>query len=150
MAQRGLAASAVCLKGRVFRRVSAETFPNGEFYVCKMMYRSVWSEPMGAGWATDYPYAGINLMTRIAGAHQDAGEPRRKRLSELLGGSPHRRRAFPVSVSDWIRCRDGGIFSRRGPAAEDYLLKGGFLWVDDFWGTHAWRRVVSGDSQGPA
>src|SRR5688572_11816036 len=41
-------------------------FPNGEFYVCKVMYRQVWSELMGAGWATDYPYAGINLMTRVS------------------------------------------------------------------------------------
>jgi hypothetical protein len=21
----------------------------------------------------------------------------------------------------------------------DYLLKGGFFWVDDFWGTEAWE-----------
>ena len=25
----------------------------------------------------------------------------------------------------------------------DYLLKGGFLWVDDFWGTWEWNQWVS-------
>jgi hypothetical protein len=30
-----------------------------------------------------------------------------------------------------------------------YLLKGGFLWVDDFWGTRAWD-VVGRDAQGAA
>src|SRR5687767_136288 len=47
-------------------RFPPANFPNGDFYVCKVMYESVWSEPMGAGWSTDYPYAGINLMTRIS------------------------------------------------------------------------------------
>ena len=27
-------------------------------------------------------------------------------------------------------------------ALHDYLLKGGFLWVDDFWGEYAWQHWV--------
>jgi hypothetical protein len=30
------------------------------------MYTSVVSEANGMGWGTDYPYAGINLMTRVS------------------------------------------------------------------------------------
>ena len=30
------------------------------------MYRQVRYEALGMGWATDYPYAGINLMTRFS------------------------------------------------------------------------------------
>ena len=41
-------------------------FEDGAFSVCKVQYTSVRYEEMGVGWATDYPYAGINLMTRLA------------------------------------------------------------------------------------
>ena len=41
-------------------------FEDGAFTVCKLQYTSVRSEDMGIGWATDYPYAGINLMTRLS------------------------------------------------------------------------------------
>ena len=41
-------------------------FADGTFTHCKLMYTSVRSEANGIGWATDYPYAGINLMTRVA------------------------------------------------------------------------------------
>jgi len=43
-----------------------ENFSDGSFTVCKLKYRSVRSEWLGMGWATDYPYAGINLTTRVA------------------------------------------------------------------------------------
>ena len=47
-------------------------FGDGAFTHCKIMYTSVGARPNGMGWATDYPYAGINLMTRVVGADQDA------------------------------------------------------------------------------
>jgi hypothetical protein len=47
-------------------RYPAPGFEDGAFTVCKVEYTSVRSEPWGLGWATDYPYAGINLMTRLS------------------------------------------------------------------------------------
>src|SRR5258708_30614450 len=41
-------------------------FEDGAFSVCKVQYTSVRYEEMGVGWATDYPYAGINLTTRLS------------------------------------------------------------------------------------
>ena len=41
-------------------------FEDGSFSVCKIQYTSVRYEEMGVGWSTDYPYAGINLMTRLS------------------------------------------------------------------------------------
>ena len=32
----------------------------------------------------------------------------------------------------------------------DYLLKGGFLWADDFWGEYAWHGLAESDFQGAA
>ena len=120
-------------------RFPPHDFPNGDFYVCKMMYRSVWREEMGAGWATDYPYAGINLMTRIS-------ELTKTPVSRDKNGDPN---YWVVQLTDdaLFRCpfligSDVGTaeFSPAEAARlREYLLKGGFLWVDDFWGTHAWQ-----------
>jgi hypothetical protein len=120
-------------------RFPPANFENGDFYVCKMMYRSVWREDMGAGWATDYPYAGINLMTRIA-------ELTKTPISRDSSGAPN---YWVVQLTDPALFRCPFIIGSDVGTAEfsalesqrlrEYLLKGGFLWVDDFWGTHAWQ-----------
>ena len=104
------------------------------------MYRSVRSEANGMGWATDYPYAAINLLTRV-------GEITKTRISRDARGDPNY----------WVvRATDAALFTCPFTMATDvgtaefsddeveglraYLLKGGFLWVDDFWGTAAWEQ----------
>jgi len=47
-------------------RFPPKHFADGILTHCKLMYTSVRSEANGIGWSTDYPYAGINLMTRTA------------------------------------------------------------------------------------
>ena len=121
-------------------RIPPKDFNDGRFTVCKWMFRSDRSEPGGIGWSTDYPFGEINLLIR---------------LSELT--------KIPVSrdnrgdVNYWVvRLTDDQLFkcpiligSDVGTAAlsdaevqrlRQYLLKGGFLWVDDFWGTAAWEQ----------
>ena len=67
----GLAATAAAQWGRlpegpwVPPRFRPAGFQDGAFTHCKLMYRSVRSEANGMGWATDYPYAAINLLTRV-------------------------------------------------------------------------------------
>ena len=110
------------------------------FGVCRIMYTSVRREPSGGGWRTDYPYGEINLMIR---------------LSELTKTPVHfegeRQPAHYV-----VRLTDEALFDCPFTIASDvgtigltdaeavqlrlYLLKGGFLWVDDFWGTAAWTQ----------
>jgi len=120
-------------------RFPPRRFTDGAFVHCKIMYRSVWREANGYGWSTDYPYAGINLMIRIS------------ELTKTPISVDHRNEPnyWVVQLTDdaLFRCpftmgSDVGTaeFSPREVAAlRDYLLKGGFLWVDDFWGTHAWE-----------
>ena len=121
-------------------RVPPKHFNDGRFTICKWMFQSNRSEPGGIGWSTDYPFGEINLLTR---------------LSELT--------TTPVSrdgrgdVNYWVvRLTDDQLFdcplligTDVGTAAisdaeaqrlRQYLLKGGFLWVDDFWGTAAWEQ----------
>src|SRR5258706_15873374 len=47
-------------------RYPSMNFEDGAFTVCKIEYTSVRREDKGQGWSTDYPYAGINLMTRLS------------------------------------------------------------------------------------
>src|SRR6185436_2344262 len=41
-------------------------FGDGEFTICKWMFRSNRPEPGGIGWSTDYPFGEINLLTRLS------------------------------------------------------------------------------------
>jgi hypothetical protein len=115
-------------------------FEDGAFSLCKMMFTSVYSEPMGVGWSTDYPYAGVNLMTRVS-------ELTKTPISKNQRGEPN---YWVVRLTDdaLFRCpfvmgADVGTLefsSREITHLREYLLKGGFLWVDDFWGTPAWEQ----------
>ena len=121
-------------------RFPPEHFEDGGFSVCKMMYTSVYSEPQGVGWSTDYPYAGINLMTRVS-------ELTKTPISRDSRGQPN---YWVVRLTDpalfqcpFLMAADVGTLEFRPdevPRLREYLLKGGFLWVDDFWGTPAWEQ----------
>ncbi len=123
-------------------RYPPKDFEDGSFMICKLKYTSVRSEPMGMGWSTDYPYAGINLMIR---------------MSELTRAPITRNENENSEPTYWVvrltdpalfRCpilmgTDVGTMGLSGEEAarlRQYLLKGGFLWVDDFWGTRAWQQ----------
>ena len=91
------------------------------------------------GWATDYPYAGINLMTRYS-------ELTTARVSLDSRREPNH---WVVRVMDdeFFNCpftmaADVGTIGLSPEEVQQLqacLLKGGFLWVDDFWGSRAWR-----------
>jgi len=121
-------------------RYAPPGFEDGAFTVCKVQYTSVRYEDMGVGWATDYPYAGINLMQRMS-------ELTKTPVSRDEKGNPN---YWVVKLTDeaLFRCpftvaSDVGTIGLSDEEAQRlraYLLKGGFLWVDDFWGTPAWEQ----------
>lgn len=117
----------------------AETHETG-FSHCKLMFRSNRREANGMGWATDYPYAGINLLTRV-------GELTKTRISRDEEGEPNywvtRATDDALFQCPFLMATDvGTAYFTPDEAAKlrDYFLKGGFLWVDDFWGTRAWNQ----------
>jgi hypothetical protein len=127
-------------EGSLPARYAPPQMPDGSFVVCRLSYRSVRVEPMGIGWQTDYPYAEINLTTRLS-------ELTKTRVSRDHEGHPNH---FVVRLTDdaLFNCpitvaSDVGSLGFRPEEIDrlrTYLLKGGFLWVDDFWGTLAWRQ----------
>ena len=129
-------------EGNMPPRFPPPTLPDRDFAFCKIMYTSVRSEPLGMGWSTDYPYAGINLMIRFS------------ELTKAPVSMDHRN-----DPNHWVvRLTDDELFhcpftmasdvgtigftSEEVARLREYLLKGGFLWVDDFWGTRAWNHWV--------
>ena len=119
-------------------------FPNvtdfdGSWHFCRLMYRSVRSQQRGLGWGTDYPYADINFSTRLSELT--------KTQVGMQDGEPNHLVVRPTDPElfqcPFVMASDPGSagFSPEDAAGlRDYLLKGGFLWVDDFWGTLAWRQ----------
>jgi hypothetical protein len=124
--------------GRSPRWAQADDF-DGSFLYCRGFYNSVRFEESGQGWRTDYPGADTNFSVRLA-------ELTRVSLKLDQNHQPHH---VVVSLTDPLLHRCGVLFMEdvgtMGLTAEEvehlraYFLKGGFLWVDDFWGTPAWE-----------
>jgi hypothetical protein len=111
---------------------------DGDFRFCRMMYRQVRSHQRGLGWGTDYPDAEINFSIRLS-------ELTKTRVSRSPDNEPNH---FVVRPTDdalylcpFIIMSDpgsAGFTDEDAAALRSYLLKGGFLWVDDYWGPWAW------------
>ena len=124
-------------------RFSPATLPDRDFAFCKIMYDRVRYEDLGMGWGTDYPYAGINLMLRYSDltmgrvSWDERGEPNHwvVRLTDAeLFNCPFTMAADVGTI---------GLSQAEALGLREYLLKGGFLWVDDFWGSRAWDHWAS-------
>ena len=120
-------------------RYMPDALPDRDFAVCRLEYTQVRREPSGGGWRTDYPYGEINFSIRLS-------ELTRTRVSLNGARDPNH---YVVRLTDprlfecpFLIASDVGTVGLSALEAEGlrtYLLKGGFLWVDDFWGTAAWE-----------
>ncbi len=110
---------------------------DGSWHFCRLMYTQARRYERGMGWGTDYPNADINFSTRLS-------ELTKTQVGQYAEGPNH----LVVRPTDpelfqcpFVMASDPGSagFSRAdADALREYLLKGGFLWVDDFWGPWAW------------
>lgn len=130
-------------RGRFPPRYPAVTSFDGGFNFCRLMYNSDRSERGGSGWSTDYWDADINFSNRL-------GELTKTTISRRPDGTPNH---LTVRLNDpllfqcpFLSATDVGTAFFSDDEAEvlrNYLLKGGFLWVDDFWGPYAWESWVN-------
>ena len=93
----------------------------------------------GGGWSVDYPRADINMSIRLS------------ELTKTTVGfaGPEDPKHVVIRLTDptlfqcpFIMMTEVGAayFSdAEAEALRNYLLKGGFLWADDFWGEYAWE-----------
>jgi hypothetical protein len=108
------------------------------FLFCRLQYDMARRFPSGYGWSTDYPRSDRNFMTRLPQltntrvTHWSDGEP---------GHAVVRATDPDIFLCPFVFASDIGTVGLSGEEIEalrEYLVKGGFLWVDDFWGERAW------------
>jgi len=115
----------------------AEDF-DGSFQFCRVVFRQIQGGD-GGDWSVDWPRADENLSIRLS-------ELTKTPVSMDTAGNP---RPLLVQLSDpvffhcpFIMMTEVGntyLDDVESKNLREYLLKGGFLWVDDFWGEYAWQ-----------
>jgi hypothetical protein len=138
LAQRGWGRGYGRGEGGIPPRFAQSSDFDGGFQFCRLMYRQARQHQRGLGWGTDYPDAEINFSIRLS-------EMTKTSVSRGPGNEPNH---FVVQPTDealfqcpFIIMSDPGSAGFTEPdvaALRSYLLKGGFLWADDYWGPWAW------------
>jgi hypothetical protein len=120
------------------RRPGPDSF-DGSFNFCRIAFRGA-SNGDGGGWGVDYDRADVNLSIRLSeltktpiSIDRRTGEPNHLVLQLTDPELFH----CPFIMMTEV----GSLFLDNEEAARlrEYLLKGGFLWADDFWGPWAWE-----------
>jgi hypothetical protein len=127
--------------GYYLRTPTPQSF-DGRFNFCRVM-TSYSSTGRGDGWMVDYPRADINLSIRLS-------ELTKTQISLAAAGEPNH---LVVRLTDpeLFQCpfimmtEVGNVYFEPEEAQRlrEYLMKGGFLWADDFWGSYAWEHFHS-------
>ncbi len=88
-----------------------------------------------ARWETDFPEGDKNFVFRLAELTAVGlnPEPSTRRLTDP---DLHQFPFLYMCDVGWMHLSDAEVENLR-----DYLLKGGFLWVDDFWGHGEWMNL---------
>ena len=132
------------------RAPTPESF-DGSFNFCRIMFPHDPSfDGYASAWWVDYPRADINLSIRLS-------ELTKTRISRQPDGEPNH---LVMDFNDpamfncpFIMMTEPGaayIGQTEAVHLREYLLKGGFLWADDFWGTDAWEHFAGELVEGPA
>jgi hypothetical protein len=127
-------------EGSFIPRYAPAHMPDADFTVCRLEYTRVVIEDMGVGWQTDYPFSERNLMTRLSELTKTpiSRDERREPNTWVVRATDPQLFNCPYLVASDVGTI--GFNPAEVIGLRDYLLKGGFLWVDDFWGPAAWER----------
>jgi len=118
-----------------------DTSFTGDFTFCRLAYRIAYDGD-GGGWGVDYPRADENFSIRLSELTKapvnfdSAGDPNHYVIvpvAEELGNCPF------IMMSEFGATH---FEPDEAKALRDYMMKGGFLWVDDAWGEYAWEHWV--------
>ena len=108
--------------------------PHDVFTFARIRYRSAPFERRSLAWYTDYPDADLNLSYRL-----------QQFTSIKVNPEPKLLRPTDPELFDypWVFMSGVGnivLDEEEAGALRRYLLNGGFLMVDDFWGENEWDR----------
>ena len=111
---------------------------DGSWQFCRVWFRQNRAGD-GGGWSVDYPRADINMSVRLSELTK----------TTVSFAGPEDPKHVVIRLTDptlyqcpFIMMTEVGaayIDDDEAEALRNYLLKGGFLWADDFWGEYAWE-----------
>jgi uncharacterized protein DUF4159 len=111
---------------------------DGSFHFCRVAFRGIQGGD-GGGWSTDYRDADLNLSTRLSELTKTpVSFNERTREANHLIVQLTQPELFQCPFIMMFEVGNFYIDEVEAKNLRDYLLKGGFLWVDDFWGSYAW------------
>jgi len=129
-------------RGYPAKFAQAKDFGRG-FNFCRGVYTSGRREAGGQGWSTDYPDAELNFSIRLS-------ELTKTRVTKDAQGAPEhvvvRLTEEALYQCPYLHMEDVGTAAfTEGEVLglRTYLLKGGFIWADDYWGSYAWQNWAS-------
>jgi hypothetical protein len=111
---------------------------DGSFIYCRGFYTSAYREAGGQGWSTDYPGADNNFSVRLSElttVHVKLDAQRQPNYVVVSLTDPLLYRC-PILFMEDVGTME--LSEQEVVNLREFFLKGGFLWVDDFWGSLAW------------
>jgi hypothetical protein len=114
---------------------NAPGFEKDVFTFCRLRYRSVWdgSRRSRGNWITDFPDSDLNLSFRLQQMTSLKVDPDGRFL---------RLNSKDLANYPWIYMVEPGrleLDEEEARILREYLLNGGFLMADDFWGEAQWE-----------
>ena len=126
-------------RGRFFTQIRTATPADhdGAFHFCRVAYGG--GRGGGGGWGVDYPQADSNLSIRLSELTKtpvsfDAAREPNHLVVRLTDAE-----LFQCPFVMMTEVGDAYLEDEEVARLREYLLKGGFLWADDFWGSRAWE-----------
>jgi hypothetical protein len=127
-------------------RLATPALHDGSFHFCRLWYPHdpYHAEAGGSGWSTDYPGADINFSIRFseltkAAVSKDSDDEPEYFVVRSAGDDA-------LFQCPFVTMEDAGVATLSEADVQQlrrYLLKGGFIWNDDFWGSYAWDHWVA-------
>jgi hypothetical protein len=111
---------------------------DGSFQFCRIVFNQA-SNGDGGGWSVDFPRADENLSIRLSELTKTSVGMGPDELPKHLLLNLRQPELFHCPFI--MMTEVGSLFLNEEEAVglRNYLLKGGFLWADDFWGEWAWQ-----------
>jgi len=116
---------------------NAPDFGNDVFTFARIIFRSAPGRPSWLGWVNDYPDADLNLSFRLQQLTSLKVEPD-GRVLKLTDPSLVDYPFIFMSHPERMELRDAEVLALRA-----YLLNGGALMADDFWGERDWENFAA-------
>ena len=114
-------------------------FRKDVFTFCRVRYSSAWRNSGwrrgGGDWATDFPDADLNLSWRLMQMTSLRVDPD-CRVIDIVDPELFNYPWIYMSEPGGLQFTDEEV-----PILRKYLLNGGFLMVDDFWGDEQWQNL---------